>query len=521
MPRLPAYPDLDQLRRQAKELLRAARSGNADAIARLRAVSETVTLGAAQLALAREYGFASWPRLKNEVDARTLDLAEKADEFCRASISGDTRRALRMLEETPAIAGYGFATAVLLGDADRVRMELERDPTLATRPDPRTGWTALHVACSSRWHQVEPARADGLAAVTRSLLQAGADPTRPTPRRPRRGGGMRPLRCVIAVSNTGSSNRRVVELLLDRGAVPDDHDLYLAGFAHDRSQLLPLLIAGSPNLAELAEQALAAPVSNGDTRSARTLLEAGADPRRYRDDDGRPTPVVWAAVRSGCDGEFVELLLDHEADPNGPGPDERTPYQLATAAGRTDLADLLRRRGAADTATAADRFLSACRRADRAEARQLLDEDPDLLDRLTDDERAAIVRAAEAADTAAVRLMLDLGFPLDTRGDSGATPLHAAAYSGSAPTVGLLLDRGADIESRDSSWNSTPLDWAAVGSGERPRSAEAGAWVETVRALLDRGASTAGITLGPDEPKQPSAEVAELLRAHLDRRPPV
>ena len=87
-------------------------------------MSDTVTLAAAQLALAREYGFASWPRLKDEVDARTLDLAEKADEFCQASIGGNIRRAARMLEETPAIADYSFATAVVLGDADRVRAEL-------------------------------------------------------------------------------------------------------------------------------------------------------------------------------------------------------------------------------------------------------------------------------------------------------------------------------------------------------------------------------------------------------------
>src|SRR5262245_17514738 len=295
MPSLPAHPDLDQLRRQAKELLRAAEAGDTAAIARIAAVSDELTLATAQLALAREYGFASWPRLKDEVDAQTLDLSEKADEFIQASISGNTRRAARMLEETPALAGYSFATAVILGDADRVRDELQQDLTLATRPDPRSGWTAVHVACSSRWHQIEPARTDGLASVARLLLQAGADPTGATPSRPRGRGGWRPLRCVIAVSNSGSSNRQIVELLLERGAIPDDHDLYLAGFAHDRHQLLPTLIAATPNLPELAEQALAAPISNGDTESARMLLTAGANPRHYRNDDGQPTSVLWAA----------------------------------------------------------------------------------------------------------------------------------------------------------------------------------------------------------------------------------
>jgi hypothetical protein len=63
-------------------------------------------------------------------------------------------------------------------------------------------------------------------------------------------------------------------------------------------------------------------------------------------------------------------------DPDAAGPDGRTPVRLETAAGRTELADLLRAHGAADTETGVDRFLSACRRADRAEARRLLDDDP-------------------------------------------------------------------------------------------------------------------------------------------------
>ena len=69
-------------------------------------------------------------------------------------------------------------------------------------------------------------------------------------------------------------------MLLDRGAVPDDHDLYLAGFAHDRRELLPLLLKHVPGLHAIARQALAAPISNNDGESTRTLLEAGADPRR-------------------------------------------------------------------------------------------------------------------------------------------------------------------------------------------------------------------------------------------------
>lgn len=63
-------PDLDQLRRQARELLRGAGAGDASAVARLAALDAPRTLAGAQLVLAREHGFASWPRLKAEVERR-------------------------------------------------------------------------------------------------------------------------------------------------------------------------------------------------------------------------------------------------------------------------------------------------------------------------------------------------------------------------------------------------------------------------------------------------------------------
>ena len=70
MPDLPERADIDQLRRQARELLRAAVAGEPGALARLRAVSERRTLAAAQLAVAREHGFRSWPALRSGVESR-------------------------------------------------------------------------------------------------------------------------------------------------------------------------------------------------------------------------------------------------------------------------------------------------------------------------------------------------------------------------------------------------------------------------------------------------------------------
>lgn len=74
MPGLPDRPDLDQLRRQARELLRAASSGEPAAVARIRAVADRTTLSAAQLALAREYGCRSWADLRAEARRRRSPL---------------------------------------------------------------------------------------------------------------------------------------------------------------------------------------------------------------------------------------------------------------------------------------------------------------------------------------------------------------------------------------------------------------------------------------------------------------
>jgi hypothetical protein len=505
---LPPRPDLGQLHRQAKDLLRAARAGDPPAAARIRAVSGRVTLAAAQLAVAREYGFASWPRLKAEVDARGSDLAQTVDAFLEASIRDWTGRAARMLASTPEIAGYDFRTAVVLGDADRVRETLERDPGRATRRDARWGWTPLHAACGSRWHRLDPARAEGLTAVAALLLDAGAGPVARTggPR-----GGWTPLRCAVA----GAANPAIARLLLDHGASPDDHDLYLACFGDDNHESLRLLLEHAPDMRQ--STALAAPISTGDAEAVRLLMHAGAHPNRPlpRDDGDPPWPAVYAAIQSSCPAELVELLLDYGADPDAAGPDGRSPYRLATSLGRSDLAGLLRRYRARDDATGTERFLSACLHADRAGARRHLARDPGLVGRLTEAERGAIVHAAETGNTAGLALMLDLGFPIEIRGgDHGGTPLHVAAYSGSAEAVRLLLDRGADIEARDTTWDDTSLGWAIVGSGERPKTNPDPNWIATAQTLLQAGASTAGITLSPDDPKPPSPQVAELLRGY-------
>jgi hypothetical protein len=91
-------------------------------------------------------------------------------------------------------------------------------------------WSPLHLASASRWYQVDAARAERLRRIAELLLEIGVDPAATTTGARANGTA---LRCVIASANSGPSNRTLAELLLERGVIPNDHDLYLAGFAHD------------------------------------------------------------------------------------------------------------------------------------------------------------------------------------------------------------------------------------------------------------------------------------------------
>jgi ankyrin repeat protein len=431
-----------------------------------------------------------------------MDLAREVDDFLVASVGDWTGKAARMLASTPELAACDVRTALVLGDADRVRQELASDPGLATRAG-FLDWTALHLVCASRWHTLDPGRADGLLAVAQLLLDAGADPVGHGPR------GGTPLHCALA----GAANPAIVALLLGRGARPADDDLYLACFGDDGLRSLRLLLEHAPDMRRSV--ALSAPISTGDTEAVRLLLEAGADPNHPlpRDDDDPPRLPLHEAIAAGCPAELFGLLLEAGADPSAIGPDGRSPYRLAMNLRRTDLTALLLRHNARDDATDADRLVVACLEADEAGARRLVADHPGLVGELTEAELGALVHAAETGNTAAVALMLDLGFPIGIlSGDDGGTALHAAAYNGSAAAAGLLLDRGAPLEVRDKRFDATPLDWAVVGSGYHPTTAPEPDWVATVQALLDAGADTSEITLDPDTTKPPSPEVAQFLR---------
>jgi len=135
--RLTEQPSLEQLRKQAKELLQEFRSGALGAVAevnrfeRIRDKS-SFALNDAQRVIARAYGFASWPKLKAFVDGANI------------------RR---------------FAEAVQAGDLTQVRMLLASRPELvATDRAENDEHRGLHYAVLRRD-----------AAMARLLMEAGAD----------------------------------------------------------------------------------------------------------------------------------------------------------------------------------------------------------------------------------------------------------------------------------------------------------------------------------------------------------
>ena len=141
--KLPENPDLDQLKAQAKELLKAARSGDGEAVVRLenyqlRAEGKRLMLADAQLVVSREYGYSSWRKLKNHVD----------------HIRGD--------RPTP------LETAILHEDVPLLKSLLAKNPTLVRLPQKwkarKQAFKPLTFACNFR--KLESAR---------TLLRHGAD----------------------------------------------------------------------------------------------------------------------------------------------------------------------------------------------------------------------------------------------------------------------------------------------------------------------------------------------------------
>ena len=499
---LPERPNLDQLRRQAKELRDSARSGDPVAADRFARHHRSVqpgeaSLAAAQMVIARELGFSSWPALKAAVDSVTDAPDTRAQEFLSASVEGRKTEAARLLQADPGIADRSLRAAVVLGAIDSVRAQLAVEPEAALTIDDQRGWPPLLYACYSRWHQIEPDRAAGLAEVVGILLAAGASPN--TNNGAFRNGYRSALRGAIEVNNPD-----IVTVLLEAGANPDDSRCIEQAADRRDHRCLELLLARGARVA--GTWALGAAVYADDATAVSLLVDGLRAEKPESASDA--TNALADAAAANATVEVVRLLLAAGADPDVHDSDAgRSALRCAVRAGDEATAALLVRSGATDDTTDVDRFIGACLAGDRHRAEQLLAEDPGLRDRLTEQDRAVIVQAAASRPAETILLLLDLGFSTRVRNSLGEQPLHSAAYQGNANVVRVLLDAGGEVDGRDDRFDATPLAYATVGSGEQ--AGKPGEWIETVRLLIDAGASRDGVWISD---KPPSEEVAEVLR---------
>jgi ankyrin repeat protein len=135
----------------------------------------------------------------------------------------------------------------------------------------------------------------------------------------------------------------------------------------------------------------------------------------------------------------------------------------------------------------------ACELDDESTIKALLDRRPDLAQTLDDGERRRLAVAAQDDNGAAVGRMLDAGWPVDVRGQHGATPLHWAAWHGNVEMVRELIRHRAPLDVTDSDFKGTPAGWAVYSSvhGWHP---QRGDYAGVLDALLDAGASPPTVT---------------------------
>jgi hypothetical protein len=198
---------------------------------------------------------------------------------------------------------------------------------------------------------------------------------------------------------------------------------------------------------------------------ARALLKAGAEPDVLADMYGAECTPMSMLVSSSHPAEaglqlpLVALLLDFGAAIEGRGTRKwGGPLFTALTFGMIDAATFLAERGAAiDLPNAAGLGLvdDAARLLPCADAQA---------------RHRALSVAAQHGHVAIVRLLLDAGEDPNRYNPASnhphTTPLHQAVLGGHEAVVGLLVERGARLDIRDTIWHGTPLGWALHGGGK-------------------------------------------------------
>jgi ankyrin repeat protein len=430
--------NLEYYRKQAKSLLHFAQTGDTAALERIalhrgNVDPAQVQLHDAQLAIAREQGFASWPKFRAFVEQSGLDDQTLVEAFIDAATS-DLNRAAEILSANPKIARAGFYVALVLGDARQVKHAIAKSPQLATRKIGPQKCEPLVYACFSRYaNPATSKRAGALVETAGVLLRHGADPNTSivTAEFPDN-----PLSCLYAATGL-NNNVALAQLLLEAGANPNDGESLYHSTEHPDLECMKLLLRHGARPDEA--NALRHMLDYEQLEGVQLLLAAGA----------APNEVPWAIWR-GRSAAVIGALLDAGADPNKRSPHGETSYAMALFNGQHDVAELLASRGADTTLSDLDRYLAA----------------PDVAPPPNIDWEGRERLLADLAmhhRTDAVRALLAAGAPIDARGEHGGTALHWACWKGYADLVELLLNAGASVTIEDRQFHATPAGWLDHG----------------------------------------------------------
>ncbi len=401
---------------------------------------------------------------------RVADFLRKACLDWRSSGAERTflmNDAARMLDAHPEIAHASIFTAVACGAVDVVRRILGERPGAASEIGGPRPWPPLLYLCAARLPS--PSAIENAVEIARLLLDHGADPNAFYL------GGNADIHYTALTFVLGRGEelasmhpraRELTGLLLESGADPhDNQDLYNV-FADNTSR--HLLGDDIVWLLELMYE-----------HSIRRGHQADWDDPEWPMFDMRGAPSLGDEERRHAGSRFMldgavdrnllvlaEWLLEHGAGPNTPRGNlwkesKRTLYQEAQIRGFSEMRKLLVRYGATEEPlelAGIDEFIGACLTTDRQRVRSLIERHPEYLR-----DHRPMFAAVKNDRVDVVEMLLDMGVSPNVEDvwHGRTRTLHVAAGAGAERSVALLIERGADVDFRESNYDGSPLTWAS------------------------------------------------------------